>query len=54
MSSKITDLRIIGLRIERAADHQRMVIARRQVVARARALVLPRLQAANDPDPQAA
>lgn len=41
MSSKITDPALFARRIEQVDDHQRMVVARRDVVKRARATVFP-------------
>ena len=49
MSSSIKDTQALFLRrVEAAAEHQRMVLARRGVVARARERVLPRVDPAND------
>ena len=48
MSSKTeTAEALFARRIERSADHLRMVLARREVVARARASVMPVVEPAN-------
>ena len=55
MSKEINKaLSLSTLRLERAADDRRMVVARRAVVARARGRILPHVEAANDANPKAA